>query len=83
STRSGLVFGTPMEGSRTGFYERETLELAYKRPEELRVANLVGADLRGAKFERTDFYMVDLRGGRFDPELYEHARRCGAILDHA
>ncbi|MCC6409033.1 MAG: pentapeptide repeat-containing protein, partial [Planctomycetes bacterium] len=42
STRSGLVFGTPMEGSRTGFYERETLELAYKRPEELRVANLVG-----------------------------------------
>ncbi|MCK6445609.1 MAG: pentapeptide repeat-containing protein [Planctomycetes bacterium] len=83
STRSGLVFGAPMEGSRTGFYDRETVELAYKRPEELRVANLVGADLRGVKFERTDFYLVDLRGARLDPELYEHAKRCGAILGPA
>lgn len=83
STRSGLVFGAPMEGSRTGFYDRDTLELAYKRPEEVRVANLVGADLRGVRFELTDFYLVDLRGARLDPALYQHAKRCGAILDPA
>jgi uncharacterized protein YjbI with pentapeptide repeats len=51
-----------------------------KSPEEIRKANLKGADLRGAKIEGVDFYLVDLRGARFSRQQGEHFRRCGAIL---
>jgi uncharacterized protein YjbI with pentapeptide repeats len=81
SSRSGLV-GSPIasEGSRTGFYTDDYDEQSYKAPEEIRKANLCGADLRGAQLGDVDFYLVDLRGARCDPEQEDHFRRCGAIL---
>jgi uncharacterized protein YjbI with pentapeptide repeats/energy-coupling factor transporter ATP-binding protein EcfA2 len=84
STRSGLV-GSPIacEGSRTGFYTDEYDEQTYKAPEEIRKANLCGADLCGARLDGVDFYLVDLRGARFDPAQEIHLRRCGAILGAA
>jgi uncharacterized protein YjbI with pentapeptide repeats len=81
STRSGLV-GSPIacEGSRTGFYGDEFDQQTYRAPEEIRKANLCRADLRGANIEGIDFYLVDLRGAKYDPEQFQHLRRCGAIL---
>jgi uncharacterized protein YjbI with pentapeptide repeats len=82
STRSGLVGSTiPCEGSKTGFYTDEYDEQSYKAPEEIRKANLCGADLRGAILDNVDFYLVDLRGARYDEKAEEHLRRCGAILE--
>lgn len=82
STRSGLI-GSPIacEGSRTGFYTDDYLDQDHRPPEEIRKANLCGADLRGADLEGVDFYLVDLRGARFDAEQAEHFRQCRAILD--
>jgi uncharacterized protein YjbI with pentapeptide repeats len=81
SSRSGLVFNlAPGEGSRTGFYTDEYHDQSYRSPEEIRKANLRGADLRGAKVFETDFYLVDLRDARFTPRQEDHFRRCGAIL---
>ncbi len=82
SSRSGLV-GSPIacEGSRTGFYTDDWAEQDYKSPEEIRKANLCGADLRGAKIYGVDFYLVDLRGARIDPKQIEHIRQSGAILE--
>jgi uncharacterized protein YjbI with pentapeptide repeats len=81
SSRSGLV-GSPIasEGSRTGFYTDDYEEQYYKAPEEIRKANLCRADLRGALIDGVDFYLVDLRGARYDAEHEDHFRRCGAIL---
>jgi uncharacterized protein YjbI with pentapeptide repeats len=82
STRSGLVGSTiPCEGSKTGFYTDDYDEQTYKAPEEIRKANLCGADLRGAIFDGVDFYLVDLRGARYDAKEEAHLRRCGAILE--
>ena len=82
STRSGLVGSTiPCEGSRTGFYTDDYDEQTYKAPEEIRKANLCGADLRGAILDDVDFYLVDLRGALYDEKDEEHLRRCGAILE--
>jgi uncharacterized protein YjbI with pentapeptide repeats len=82
SSRSGLV-GSPIacEGSRTGFYTDEYDEQSYKAPEDIRKANLCGADLRGADLEGVDFYLVDLRGAIYSPEQADHLRRSGAILE--
>jgi uncharacterized protein YjbI with pentapeptide repeats len=82
STRCGLV-GSPIacEGSRTGFYTDEYTEQDFKAPEEIRKANLRRADLRGARIARVDFYLVDLRGARYDRRQERHLRRCGAILE--
>jgi uncharacterized protein YjbI with pentapeptide repeats/energy-coupling factor transporter ATP-binding protein EcfA2 len=82
SSRSGLV-GSPIasEGSRTGFYTDDWNEQDFKSPEEIRKANLCGADLRGARIDDVDFYLVDLRGALLDPEQIPHIRRCGAILE--
>jgi uncharacterized protein YjbI with pentapeptide repeats len=82
SSRSGLV-GSPIasEGSRTGFYTDEFHEQDFKAPEEIRKANLCNADLRGAKVENVDFYLVDLRGARYTREQEAHFRRSGAILE--
>ena len=81
SSRSGLLF-TPIasEGTRTGFYTDDYVEQHFKSPEEIRSANLCGADLRGALVDQTDFYLVDLRGALYDSEQAAHFRRCGAIL---
>ncbi|MBE7464616.1 MAG: pentapeptide repeat-containing protein [Planctomycetes bacterium] len=83
SSRSGLVH-SPLacEGSRTGFYTDEFYEQSFKAPEAIRKANLRGCDLRGAKIEDIDFYLVDLRDAKLDPEQRDHLRRCGAILEH-
>lgn len=83
SSRSGLVH-SPLacEGSRTGFYTDEFYEQSFKAPEAIRKANLRGADLRGAKIEDIDFYLVDLRDAKLEPEQRGHLRRCGAILEH-
>jgi uncharacterized protein YjbI with pentapeptide repeats len=82
STRSGLVGSTiPCEGSKTGFYTDDYEEQTYKAPEEIRKANLCGADLRGAILDGVDFYLVDLRGALYDAKYKEHLRRCGAILE--
>ncbi len=82
SSRSGLV-GSPIacEGSRTGFYTDEYDEQSYRAPEDIRKANLCGADLRGADLGGVDFYLVDLRGATYDPDQAEHLRRSGAILE--
>ena len=81
SSRSGLV-GSPLacEGSRTGFYTDDFDEQTFKSPEEIRKANLRGADLRGAKIDRVDFYLVDLRKAKYTRKQAEHLQRCGAIL---
>jgi uncharacterized protein YjbI with pentapeptide repeats len=81
STRSGLV-DSPIacEGSRTGFYTDDFDEQQFKAPEEIRKANLRGADLRGAKIDDVDFYLVDLRDAIYDPSQAEHFRKCKAIL---
>jgi uncharacterized protein YjbI with pentapeptide repeats/energy-coupling factor transporter ATP-binding protein EcfA2 len=82
SSRSGLLI-TPIasEGTRTGFYTDESEEEYFKAPEEIRKANLRGADLRGARVVGVDFYLVDLRGALYDAGQEEHFRRCRAILD--
>ena len=81
STRSGMV-GSDLacEGSRTGFYTNDFHDRRFKDPREIRKANLRGVDLRGAKIDQTDFYLVDLRGARYTAEQREHLLRCGAIL---
>lgn len=82
SSRGGLVDSViPCEGSRTGFYTDDYEEQHFKSPEEIRKANLCGADLREARTEDTDFYLVDLRGARYDAAQATHFRRCGAILE--
>lgn len=84
SSRSGLVpSDLAGEGSRTGFYTDESLEDSFLAPEDVRKANLRNADLRGAKLDDTDFYLVDLRGARLDPEQLEWVRRCKAIVDRS
>jgi len=81
STRNGLV-GSPIacEGSRTGFYTDDSAEQHFKAPEEIRKANLCGADLRGALIDHVDFYLVDLRGAIYDADQRIHFERCRAIL---
>ncbi len=81
SSRSGLV-GSPYpgHGSKTGFYTDDYHDQDFKAPEEIRKANLCGADLRGAKLDGVDFYLVDLRGAKFDASYRDHLARCGAIL---
>ena len=82
ANRSGLVDSDiACEGNRTGFYTDDFNEQIYKAPELIRKANLRGADLRGAKLDKTDFYLVDLRDAKYDPDQAEHLRRCGAILE--
>lgn len=82
SSRSGLV-GSPLacEGSRTGFYTDESNEQDFKAPEQIRKANLCGADLRGARIDGVDFYLVDLRGAQLDPAQLDWLRLSGAILE--
>ncbi|MEK7470000.1 MAG: pentapeptide repeat-containing protein [Planctomycetota bacterium] len=81
SSRSGLV-NSPLasEGTRTGFYTDDSAEQDFKAPEEIRKANLRGADLRLAKVLETDWYLVDLRDAFYSPEQGEHFKRCRAIL---
>jgi uncharacterized protein YjbI with pentapeptide repeats len=81
SSRSGLV-GSPIacEGSRTGFYTDDFNDQDFKSAEEIRKANLCGADLRGAKIDGVDFYLVDLRGAKYTADQADHFARCGAIL---
>ena len=81
SSRSGLVFNAPAGwGTRTGFYSDETRDQSFKAPEEIRKANLKGADLRKAVVFQTDFHLVDLRGALYTPDQEKHLRGCGAIL---
>jgi uncharacterized protein YjbI with pentapeptide repeats/energy-coupling factor transporter ATP-binding protein EcfA2 len=82
SSRSGMLI-TPIasEGTRTGFYTDDADEQNFKSPEEIRKANLRGADLRGAKIEDVDFYLVDLRDALYDADQEQHFRRCRAILE--
>lgn len=82
SSRSGLV-GSPIacEGSKTGFYTDDREEMHFRHPEEIRKANLRGADLRRANIANVDLYLVDLRDARLDPDQIVHARHSGAILD--
>jgi uncharacterized protein YjbI with pentapeptide repeats len=81
STRSGIVDSPyPSHGTRTGFYTDDYESQYFQGPEEIRKANLRGADLRGAKIAATDFYLVDLRGARYDSDQEDHLRKCRAIL---
>lgn len=82
STRSGLLVGAPaMWGTKTGFYTIDWERDGRRPPEQIRVANLCGADLRGAKVLRCDFHLVDLRGARCTAEQHAHFERCGAFVD--
>ncbi|MEX0612447.1 MAG: pentapeptide repeat-containing protein, partial [Pirellulales bacterium] len=82
SSRSGRV-GSPIacEGSKTGFYTDDLEDMTFKPPEEVRKANLRGADLRDVHAEGVDFYLVDLRDAKMHPILREQARQSGAILE--
>jgi uncharacterized protein YjbI with pentapeptide repeats len=84
SSRSGLVFSPiASEGTRTGFYTDDYDDRTHKHPEEIRKANLCGVDVRAAKVEGVDFYLVDLRRAKYDIAQAEWFRKCGAILkDH-
>ena len=53
----------------------------YKAPEEIRKANLRGANLWGALIDGVDFYLVDLRDAQYTSEQEWHFHRCGAILE--
>ncbi len=84
SSRSGLV-GSPYpgHGSRTGFYTNDYDDQCYKAPEEIRHANLCGTDLRGSVIEGVDFYLVDLRGAKYDAGQAKQFRQCDAILSRS
>jgi len=82
STRCGLVDSPyPSHGTRTGFYTDDYDDQYFKAPEEIRKASLVNADLRGANIRNVDFYLVDLRGAKFDAMQREQLITTGAILD--
>ena len=82
SSRCGMVDSPyPSHGTRTGFYTDDYDDLHYRPPETIRKAAMVGCDLRGVQLDKTDFYLVDLRGTKFDPKYESHLRNCGAILD--
>jgi uncharacterized protein YjbI with pentapeptide repeats len=82
SSRSGLV-DSPIacEGSRTGFYTDDYHDQDIKPAEEIRKANLRFADLRGARIDGVDFYLVDLRGALYSHDQADHLRRSRAILE--
>jgi uncharacterized protein YjbI with pentapeptide repeats len=83
SSRSGLVFSPfASEGSRTGFYTDELHEQDFKPPEEIRKANLRGADLRHAEIDGVDFYLVDLRDAQYTSSQERILRSTGAILEY-
>lgn len=81
NARCGLV-GSDLasEGSRTGFYTDESFEDHFQAPELVRKANLQDCDLRGAKLDDVDLYLVDLRGAKLDAKQRSWARRCRALL---
>ena len=82
STRCGLVDSPyPSHGTRTGFYTDDYDDQYFKAPEEIRKASLVNADLRGANIRNVDFYLVDLRGAKFDAKQRNQFITTGAILD--
>ncbi len=82
STRCGLVGSPyPSHGTRTGFYTDEYDEQYFQSPETIRKACLMNADLRGANIDGVDFYLVDLRGAKFDLGQRSQLRVTGAILD--
>jgi len=54
-----------VRGEQDGFYTDEREEQNYRRPEEIRKANLSFCDLRGAKIKGVDFYLVDVRGAKY------------------
>ena len=82
SSRSGLVDSTIASfGTRTGFYTDDYNEQDFKSPEEIRKANLRGADLRRANIGGVDFYLVDLRDALYDASQERQFRSTGAILE--
>ena len=82
STRAGIVGSPyPSHGTRTGFYTDDREELHFKQPEFVRKASLLGCDLRGARFDGVDFYLVDLRRTIMDPLQRATLGSAGAILD--
>ncbi len=82
SSRSGLVFSPiACEGSRTGFYTDDFDDRRFKPPEEIRKANLRRADLRGARIDGVDFYLVDLRDAIYDDAQRAQFVACQAILE--
>ncbi len=82
TSRNGLV-GSPIacEGSRTGFYTDDDHDRDIKPAEEIRKANLRGADLRGARIDDVNFYLVNLRDALYTEDQAEHFHQCRAILD--
>jgi len=82
STRCGLVGSPyPSHGTRTGFYTDDYDDQHFKPPEAIRKACLINADLRGANIQNVDFYLVDLRGAKFDSTQQRQFIATGAILD--
>ena len=82
STRSGLVGSAfACEGSKTGFYTDDYDDRDFKRPEEIRKANLCGADLRGAKREGPRLLPRRPPRRPLHRQQARHFPRCGAILD--
>jgi len=82
STRCGHVDSPyPSHGTRTGFYTDDFDAHQFQAPESIRKAALCGCDLRDIDVRKTDFYLVDLRGARYDSDQEQHFRSCKAILD--
>ncbi len=63
-----------------GYDLGETVKEVWGDPDYLRTADLRDADLRGARFTRTDLFRVDLRGARLDPANRNIASAMGAFL---
>lgn len=81
SSRSGRVDGIlPSEGTRTGFYTDDYFDQSFRSAEEIRKANLCGADLTDADVTGTDWYLVDLRGAIYNADQRRHFEACHAIL---
>jgi len=71
----------PMYGSQSGFYSEDVAASLWGDPDQLRLADLRGADLRGAVFASTSLFRVDLRGATLDDETRALARSHGAFVD--
>ena len=59
---------------------RPDLRRSDLREADIQRTDLSGADLRGANIEGVDFYLVDLRGAKYDADQAQQLRKCGAIL---
>jgi uncharacterized protein YjbI with pentapeptide repeats len=83
TTRDGVKIGVQPPGwEHPPIYPDDEIAQDYLPPEAIRKANLCGVDLRNAKIDGVDFYLVDLRHAKYDADQAEYLRQSGAILQN-